>query len=57
MTKLVAYAALLVAALGLMLGNYWFTFGFWPKSWPSFFGFGMASIAVALILEAIKKEH
>lgn len=57
MTKVIANVAMLVAALALMLGNYWFTFGLWPKSWLAFFGFGMAAIVLALLQEMVKHER
>lgn len=56
MTKFVAVFSLVVIQIGVMLGNYWFTFGLWPRSWGAFIFFGISSIAVALLLQAIKEE-
>lgn len=54
MTKFVARISLFIAQIGVMFGNYWFTFGLWPKSWTAFFGFasvGVLLLALGLIIE------
>ena len=57
MTKLVALIALLVLALLTMLGNYWFTYGLWPRSWASFVVFGIANLLIVAAMEAVKKDR
>ncbi len=56
MTRFIAHLALVCAGLLGMLGNYWFTFGLWPKSWWSFFGFGALTILLVAIRDAMEKE-
>lgn len=56
MTQLVALVSLLVLGFVIALGNYWFTFGLWPLSWWSFFGFGAASICSHLLLVKVNSE-
>lgn len=56
-TQLIAIASLSVIAVGIQLGNYWFTFGLWPQSWLSFVLFSLASIIVGMCMSsAIKGE-
>lgn len=56
MTKAIATIALVVISIGLGLGNYWWTFGLWPKSWLSFLLFGFASVLVSTALSAVMKS-
>ncbi len=56
MEKLLSHLFLLFAGIAIALGNYWFTFGLWPKSWLSFFCFGLAS-ALLVILRLKLEEH
>ena len=56
MTKMIAILALVVIAIGLQFGNYWFTFGLWPKSWTSFVLFGLASMILSSALQAVMKD-
>jgi hypothetical protein len=56
MTQLIAVLALCVIALGLQLGNYWYTFGLWPVSWTSFVCFAVASLIVSAALTAVMKS-
>lgn len=51
-----AYVALMLAGLGVMLGNYWFTFGLWPQSWLAFFGFGFVGVLLRVIYDRVEKE-
>ena len=44
MAKFLALSFLICAGIGVSLGNYWFTYGLWPKSWVSFVGWGLAGI-------------
>lgn len=56
MSKFIANVALIVAGLAVALGNYWYTFGIWPRSWWAFFGFGLAMIVLMLVRQAVEKE-
>lgn len=55
MVKLVAVIAVMVAAGFVALGNYWYTFGIWPRSWRAFFGFLVLQIIVTQLFDAIRK--
>jgi len=58
MDKAIAVLALWVVLFGCILGNYWFTFGLWPKSWLSFFGFAVAHIVIVALRQiVIRKEN
>lgn len=56
MAKGIAYIALMVIQIGLMLGNYWFTFGLWPVSWGAFTFFSVATLLVAFAHLALKED-
>ena len=49
MEKFLANLFLLVVGLSLMLANYWYTFGLWPKSWVSFFACGIAGCILMVL--------
>jgi hypothetical protein len=55
-TRIVAEFGIIVASLSLMLGNYWFTFGLWPKSWWYFAGFGLAQFTLMAMAVGIRSE-
>jgi len=55
MTKIVAKLALMMISIGLMLGNWWFTFGLWPRSWGAFAFFATALVIVTALQLAIEK--
>jgi hypothetical protein len=57
MTKAIAKIALAVISLGLMLGNYWYTFGLWPRSWGAFAFFATSLLIVSLLNVAIDKDN
>lgn len=57
MTKLVAYIGLAAAAFVAALGNYWFTFGLWPKSWLSFTLFLCVSMGITALKGALDREN
>lgn len=50
MERFLANSFLIAAGMMVMLGNMWYTYGIWPQSWVSFFGFG----ALAIILTAFR---
>ncbi len=56
MSKLIALIALLAASGFLTVGNFWFTYGIYPRSWPSFFLFWIASTATFFLLQSVSKE-
>jgi hypothetical protein len=58
MIKLIAILSLISLQFVVGLGNYWFTFGLWPKSWISFFGFMACSLTLsALVSHVLKGEE
>jgi hypothetical protein len=59
LARFIARAALASLSFLLTLGNYWFTFGLWPKSWIAFAGFwfaGLSVMAFQVILSMEKDE-
>ncbi len=56
MTKAVAKLGIIVALGFLSLGNFWFTYGVWPRSWWSFALFLLATIVVMGLDRAIEAE-
>ncbi len=56
MTKFVANLGLVVLGLLATLGNYWFTFGLWPQSWLSFFGFGLVMMLLMVMRLFVEKD-
>lgn len=56
MTKFLAYLAILVASILATLGNFWFTYGVWPRSWGSFVGFALISVCIQLAYMGVKGE-
>jgi hypothetical protein len=56
MNQAIALVALLVIGIGLMLGNYWFTFGLWPRSWTAFVLFACATMIVSGLMQAVMKS-
>ena len=57
MTRLIAWLALLTASTFHTLGNMWFTYGIWPRSWGAFFTFWIAGIALISVMQELKKEE
>ena len=56
MTKFIALLALIVCVFAIMLGNFWFTYGIWPKSWASFTLFFLLFTIVHSLIDAVKKD-
>jgi hypothetical protein len=56
-TKLIALLALIVIAIGCTFGNYWYTFGLWPKSWTAFVLFGLAQMIITAAITAVSKDR
>jgi len=55
MAQIVAVIGLMIAAACVALGNYWYTFGLWPRSWWAFVGFLLANIFIQQLLDVIRK--
>lgn len=55
-SKLIAALALIASSFCIMLGNFWFTYGVWPRSWTAFVFFAVAQMVNYLLLQAIGKE-
>lgn len=56
MSKFVAAVALIAASGFIGLGNMYYTYGIWPKSWWAFAIFWVLGMIVYGLLSAIKKE-
>lgn len=57
MTKSIALLALGVIQIGVMLANYWYTFGLWPQSWLSFLLCAGSSLLIAALVRAIAADQ
>lgn len=55
-TKMIAVLSLCALAVLCSLGNYWYTFGLWPKSWFAFVGFFAMSSAITAAITAVAKD-
>jgi membrane protein implicated in regulation of membrane protease activity len=55
MNELLAALFLMVSATAIMLGNFWFTYGIWPRSWWSFVVFSMLSLILQRVLAEFMK--
>jgi len=56
MVQTIALLALLIIAIGITLGNYWFTYGLWPQSWTSFVLFAIAGLIVSSAIQHVMKS-
>ncbi len=56
MSKFLAYLFLTTCTFFVSLGNFWFTYGIWPKSWISFAGFWFLSLLIMMANFALKEE-
>jgi hypothetical protein len=56
MSRAIATIALLVIAIALMMANYWYSFGLWPRSWTAFISISLCQIIVQLLLTAVKED-
>lgn len=57
MTKLIAVLSLSAISIGLTFGNYWFTFGLWPKSWISFVLFAVGFMIISSAITAVTRDE
>jgi hypothetical protein len=53
MEKFLAVVALTAIAVALGVGNFWFTFGLWPKSWASMALFSILSAVQTQVVKAV----
>ena len=56
MNRLLASAFLMVAGIGVQLGQYWYTFGLWPRSWGAFGFFTTLTILLVVLRIAQEKD-
>ncbi len=56
-TRTIAVVALAALAIGTMLGNYWFTFGLWPRSWGSFLFFAATQLVLSGLMDIVRRER
>lgn len=57
MTKFIALVAITSLLALSQLGNFWFTYGVWPKSWMSFAVFYFTGLILGVALQAVLKEE
>ena len=56
MTAFLASLTLIAAAILTTLGNFWFTYGIWPRNWFAFIGFAVISIVNYHVASLFVKE-
>lgn len=56
MAKFLAHLFLVAASYATILGNYWFTYGIWPRSWISFAAFGGLTIILMILSLLLARE-
>lgn len=52
-SRLVAIFVLIGAMVAASVGNFWFTFGLWPKSWTSMVVFWLLNFAILELLKLV----
>lgn len=56
MTKFVALVSLIVISAFNSLGNFYFTYGIWPKSWGAFVLFTFTGMLIFAVISAVAKS-
>lgn len=56
MTKFLANLFLIAAGISVQLGNYWFTYGLWPRSWGSFLLFSTLAVVLMGMNQILREE-
>lgn len=56
MSKFLANVFLFIAAYATMLGNFWYTYGIWPKSWLAFVLFSGTGILLITFRLQVDRE-
>jgi hypothetical protein len=56
MTRFIAMLALIALLVLNMLGNFWFTYGIWPRSWSAFIFFALCSVTLGAMLTSVTHE-
>ncbi len=56
MNRFLATLFIIILTFMNALGNYWFTFGLWPRSWSAFFFFLITGTILIELLKGIMKE-
>jgi hypothetical protein len=54
--KFVAMMLLTLLSICVTFGNYWYTFGIWPRSWVAFLGFGLIQLMVTGLVHAVAQS-
>ncbi len=57
MNKFLALVLLLTLITLTTLGNFWFTYGIWPRSWISFFGFFIIGVILYGLMDIARKSE
>ena len=56
MTKFIAIACLMVLLTLNTLGNYWFTYGIWPRSWSALVLFTFTSVLLSMSVKYVAED-
>lgn len=55
MTQFIAISCLVALSVLCTLGNFWFTYGVWPRSWLAFVLFSLIGLLLMLMMQAVTK--
>lgn len=56
MAKMIALFSLFAFSLLNTLGNFWFTYGIWPRSWGAFVLFWFTGMIIYLLMTKLTEE-
>jgi hypothetical protein len=56
-SRTIATVSLLVIAIALMLAQYWYSFGLWPRSWAAFISISACQILLQHLLTVVKADY
>lgn len=57
MEKFLAGLFLVSTGFAINLGNFWFTYGIWPHSWPSFVTFWILGLVNYMLLGKLAERN
>lgn len=56
MSKFLAIVFLFLASYATTFGNFWFTYGIWPRSWWSFVIFSTISLTLTVLYLLVRED-
>jgi len=55
-TKFIAIITIMTLMLFNTLGNFWYTYGIWPRSWAAFAGFWFCGLVLYIAMQIVTTE-